>query len=126
MGRICLAVFALAAVALCVGTWVAEDGAVSPNSGILIDVRTAGEFAGGHLHKAINVPHTVIGDRIGALVTNKADRIVLYCRSGNRSGIALATLRAMGYTNVVNAGAYSKLRATEDEAGPANARNSDR
>lgn len=113
MGRSCLAVFALVAIALCGGTCAAEDGAVSPNSGILIDVRTAGEFADGHLHKAINIPHAVIGDRIGALVTNKADRIVLYCRSGNRSGIALATLRAMGYTNVVNAGAYSRLKAKE-------------
>jgi phage shock protein E len=35
--------------------------------------------------------------------------IHLYCRSGNRSGIAQQTLRAMGFNHAVNEGAYEAL-----------------
>jgi phage shock protein E len=126
MGWSCLAMSALVAVAVCARTGAEEDRTVVRDGGILIDVRTAREFKDGHLDKAINIPHTEMGEKIAALVTNKGDRIVLYCRSGNRSGIAEGTLRAMGYTNVVNAGAYARLKEKEDKAGPANALNQDR
>lgn len=126
MAKSCLAMSALAAVTLCVRAGAVEDGAAARDGGILIDVRTAREFKDGRLDKAINIPHTEIGEKIGAFVTNKGDRIVLYCRSGNRSGIAEGTLRTMGYTNVVNAGAYARLKEKEDKAGPANVLNQDR
>ena len=82
-----------------------------PGSGVgrvggryLIDVRTAGEYAGGHVEGAILIPYDEIGARIAGVVTDKSAPIALYCRSGRRSGLALATLSALGYTRVENLG----------------------
>ena len=80
----------------------------------VIDVRTEGEFQTGHLNNAINIPHTEIKDKIAEQVKDRDDAIVVYCRSGRRSGIAKKLLDEMGYTNVTNAGAYNKLQKKED------------
>lgn len=81
---------------------------------LLIDVRTPEEFAGGHLPDAINIPHGDIVAGVKALQADTTANIVLYCRSGNRSGIAEGSLREAGYSNVVNAGAYSELQPVWD------------
>lgn len=78
---------------------------------ILIDVRTDMEFSAGHLPDALNIPHTKILPGVTQLGLAKEQAIVLYCRSGNRSGQATATLLNAGYTNVTNAGAYDSLLA---------------
>lgn len=126
MGKSCLAMSVLAAISLSARSGATEEAPAVRDGGVLIDVRTAREFKGGHLDKAINIPHGEIGDKIGSVVTNKGEKIVLYCSSGNRSGIAEGTLRAMGYTNVVNAGAYSRMKEKEAKAGPATAPDRDR
>jgi rhodanese-related sulfurtransferase len=73
---------------------------------ILVDVRTPEEYASGHIPGAINIPHDVIGSQ---LPTQDRDAlIILYCRSGNRSGIAKKTLEAAGFKKVVNFGAVSR------------------
>ncbi len=77
---------------------------------LIIDVRTPGEFASGHIRDAINIPYDVIGSRIAEYATRKDQEIVLYCRSGRRSGVALETLNKMGYTRAVNAGGFAELR----------------
>lgn len=79
-------------------------------AGFWIDVRTEAEFAAGHLEGAVNIPHDRIGTVIGGVVADKDQVIRLYCRSGRRSGIALKKLKKLGYTNVINEGAYEKLR----------------
>lgn len=71
-----------------------------------IDVRTQGEFNGGHVSSAHNIPHSDIAKRIHELSADKSQEILLYCRSGNRAGVALRTLTSMGYTNVKNVGGY--------------------
>jgi phage shock protein E len=78
---------------------------------LLIDVRTAGEFNGGHLDGALLIPYDEIADKIGEHAKKKTDKIVLYCRSGHRAGIAKKTLAKMGYTDVINAGSYQALKA---------------
>ncbi len=77
---------------------------------IWLDVRSEGEFNSGHLDAAINVPHGEITDRISALVEDKDTPIYLYCRSGNRAGIAQKALEAEGYTNITNVGGLSDAR----------------
>jgi len=81
---------------------VREEGAV------LLDVRTAEEFAEGHVDGAVNIPHDEIGAReaeVDALQGGEKDRaIVVYCRSGRRSGIAKQTLIESGRTQVSNLG----------------------
>ncbi|WNF45190.1 rhodanese-like domain-containing protein [Pseudomonas sp. SG20056] len=81
----------------------------SPES-VLIDVRTADEFAAGALPGAEQIEHEQIASRISAIAPDKDTPIVLYCRSGRRSSIAEESLRAMGYSNLINAGGYDELK----------------
>jgi phage shock protein E len=70
--------------------------------GVIIDVRTTPEFEEGHLEGALNLPYDKIGETIQAAVPNRNSKIILYCRTGRRSGIALETLKALGYEDVTN------------------------
>jgi len=74
---------------------------------VWIDVRTAGEFNGGHLGAATNIPHGEVSERVPSLVEDKDTPLYIYCRSGNRAGIAKRALEAEGYTNVKNVGGLS-------------------
>ncbi len=74
----------------------------------LIDVRTAGEFRAGAIPTALNIPYDLIQDN---LPTEDRDaRIVVYCRSGNRSSVAKAKLEELGFRSVNNFGAVSNWR----------------
>ena len=77
---------------------------------LVIDVRTDREFKSGHIKGAINIPYDDIGARIGDVADDKNRRIVFYCRSGRRSGIAVKTLTGIGYYRVENAGGFEELR----------------
>jgi len=83
---------------------------------LVIDVRTAREFKAGHLANAINIPYTEIASKITAHVKNKTSPIVLYCHSGYRASVAKRTLAKNGYTAVVNAGSYGKLKASQERS----------
>ncbi|MBN7823219.1 rhodanese-like domain-containing protein [Bowmanella yangjiangensis] len=76
---------------------------------LLIDVRSAEEFADGALPGAINLEHDRIAERIASVAPDKDRPLVLYCRSGRRSSFAQDKLQALGYSRVVNAGAYDDL-----------------
>lgn len=73
----------------------------------LVDVRSAGEFAGGHLAGAVNIPVNELPRRM-AEVGAKDEQIVLYCASGARSGRAAGLLREAGYARVADLGAMSR------------------
>lgn len=89
-----------------------DDGAV------LIDVRSAEEFDGGHLDGAVNIPHTEIVAGVAARGLSPDTAIVVYCRSGNRSGMAEAALKEAGFTAVRNGGSLEALTAAQaDRAG---------
>lgn len=72
----------------------------------LIDVRTAEEFAAGHIPGAINVPVHRLEARLAEL-PDKDRPIVVYCRSGQRSGRARRMLQDKGYTAIHDLGAMS-------------------
>ncbi|MGE8496044.1 MAG: rhodanese-like domain-containing protein [Pseudomonas sp.] len=76
---------------------------------VLIDVRTPEEFAEGALAGATRVDPEAIVEQIATLAPDKDTPIVLYCRSGRRSGNAQDALAAQGYTQVINAGGYEEL-----------------
>jgi phage shock protein E len=78
---------------------------------LLIDTRTAEEFSGRHIDGAINIPYDEVTESIKSHAPEKSQPIVVYCRSGRRSGIAKSELEKAGYTNVVNAGGISRLEA---------------
>ncbi|HSQ59273.1 MAG TPA: rhodanese-like domain-containing protein [Acidobacteriota bacterium] len=80
---------------------------------LLVDVRTREEFDEGHLEGALLIPVDEIASRASELGDDKNRAIVLYCRSGNRSGRAKRALEELGYTNVMNAGGYESLRRVQ-------------
>ena len=84
----------------------------------VIDVRTPVEIAGGSLPDALTIVHTDIVAGVAALALPSDAPLVLYCRSGNRSGIATAALQAEGYTQVTNGGSYVQLSAALEQGIP--------
>ncbi|MBR5312231.1 MAG: rhodanese-like domain-containing protein [Clostridia bacterium] len=71
---------------------------------IILDVRRADEFAGGHIPGAINVANEDIGTAEIPELPDKDQLIMVYCRSGRRSKEASEKLAALGYTNIVEFG----------------------
>ena len=70
---------------------------------VLIDVRTPGEFAEGNITNALNidVQSSTFDSQIAQLDPTKT--YALYCRSGNRSGIAAEKMADAGFTSIYNA-----------------------
>jgi rhodanese-related sulfurtransferase len=72
----------------------------------LLDVRSPGEFAAGHLPGAVNIPVDALERRLAELGP-KDGTIVLYCASGARSAQAKRALVAKGFVSVHNLGPMS-------------------
>lgn len=79
----------------------------------VVDVRTPGEFASGHVKGSINVPLNEISSRVEEL--KKHSGLVLCCASGMRSGTATATLSGKGL-NCVNGGPWAKVQRIISES----------
>ena len=84
--------------------------ALIKNDVLVIDTRTAGEFAGGHIEGAINIPYDIIGNVIEKFETDPSKAIIVYCHSGARSAAAKKYLEHAGYTNVVNGGSLHHMQ----------------
>ena len=69
----------------------------------LIDVREEDEYAAGHIPASINIPLSKIESAQGE-ITDLDTPLFVYCRSGNRSGQAVAWLKQAGYSKVKNIG----------------------
>lgn len=84
-------------------TITASELAVRRDSGtapVVIDVRTAEEYAGGHIPGAVNIPFDQIADRISEV--QAPDGVALYCMVGPRARKGEAALLASGYTAVLH------------------------
>jgi phage shock protein E len=77
------------------------------NGAMLIDVRSAGEFASGNAPGTINIPLQELGSRLGEIP--KSIPVVLCCASGTRSGMAKLMLMKKGYKDVHNIGVWRNL-----------------
>ena len=64
---------------------------------VVLDVRTADEFAAGHVPGARNVSHELLASRIDELATARDKQVVVYCRSGRRTLLAEDVLRKAGF-----------------------------
>ncbi len=73
----------------------------------LVDVRTPGEFAAGHIAGAVNIPVQQLDTRMTELEP-KETAIVVYCRSGHRSGNASRLLKSAGFNAVHDLGSMSR------------------
>ncbi len=72
----------------------------------VVDVRSPGEFEGGHVKGSLNIPLHDIPERLEEFKNMK--NIVLCCASGNRSGQAASFLKRNGI-DCENAGSWSNL-----------------
>ena len=79
----------------------------------LVDVRTPGEFAGGSAKGALNIPLDQVTQRISEFENKK--HIVVFCRSGNRSGQAKSILEQKGFTNVTNGGTWDTVAQLQNQ-----------
>jgi rhodanese-related sulfurtransferase len=72
------------------------------DSNILLDVRTAEEFANGHIDGAINID-VMSNDFVEKIATlDKSLYYFVICRSGGRSGSACTSMSNLGFTNLTN------------------------
>jgi rhodanese-related sulfurtransferase len=69
-----------------------------------IDVRTPAEFLSSQLPSAVNIPLQELESSVATL--DKDLPVVVFCRSGNRSEVAMQFLQSLGYTEVYNMGSY--------------------
>lgn len=70
------------------------------NNNIIIDVREIGEYERGHIKGAINIPLSVLRERINEIPKDKP--VYLHCRTGQRSYNATLALQNMGFHNIIN------------------------
>ena len=90
------------------GGQAADLEAVIKKGAFLVDVREPGEFAEGSVEGAVNIP---LGRVAAALDKFKGKKnIVVFCRSGNRSGQAKLILEQNGVENVVNGGTVERVK----------------
>lgn len=84
------------------------EEARADGNGIVLDIRTPGEFDRGHAPGALNIDfyENDFAARLDRL--DKSETYFIYCNSGNRSGRSLATFRKLGFESVYDlAGGWS-------------------
>jgi len=90
----------------------ADFGAAIARGDTVLDVRSAAEWAHGHVDGGLHVPIGYLPDRLSEIPTDRP--IVVYCQTGGRSAIAASLLQRAGFKDVTNLrGGYAAL----EEAG---------
>lgn len=78
----------------------------------LVDVRTPREFAAGSVPGAINIPLDQVESRVSEFEGKK--EIVVFCRTGNRSGQAKRILESKGIKDITNGGSWQNVNNSKD------------
>lgn len=82
-------------------------GEVVKGGAFLVDVRSKEEFASGHVPGSVNIPVDRIQSELSRFKGKES--IVVFCRSGNRSGMAKSILESNGIRNVINGGTWTNV-----------------
>jgi rhodanese-related sulfurtransferase len=69
---------------------------------VVLDVRNANEFAGGHITDALNIPLADLESRLGELAKYKDKPLLVNCQGGVRSANACTILKNGGFTRIYN------------------------
>ena len=77
-----------------------QAGSKSPIPFVFLDVRTADEYADGHVDGSTLIPVQELEGRLSEVPKDK--RVYVYCRSGKRSAAAAKILVKAGFTNIEN------------------------
>ncbi len=78
----------------------------------LVDVRSPSEFAAGTVAGSVNIPLGQLESRLEKFRGKK--RIVVFCRTGGRSGQAKSILERNGITDVINGGSWQNVASALD------------
>ena len=78
------------------------------NGALLIDVRTKGEFAGGHIKDSKNIPLDELDRALPKL--DKEQTFILVCASGMRSARATSIMKQNGFTKCYNGGSWVNFK----------------
>lgn len=81
----------------------------------LLDVRTIGEYKGGHLRNATLIPVEELRQNLGMLKQDKNKQIIVYCKTGSRSVSASRILEENGFTPLNVKGGIIRLKAEKAE-----------
>src|SRR5512133_3161973 len=68
----------------------------------ILDVRTPAEYQEGRIPRAVLIPVYELADRVNELEAYKNKPLFVYCRSGNRSIVAIQILTKQGFTNLLH------------------------
>lgn len=79
----------------------------------LIDVRESWELGSGRVEGALNIPLGQVFARVEEL-RELSKPVVLFCVSGNRSGMAMEFLKAQGVKEVYNGGSWQQVAALRE------------
>lgn len=79
------------------------------NGAVILDVRSRGEYIGGHIKGATNISLDTLRNNLSKL-KDKNQPIITCCASGMRSASAKNILKATGYTKVYNGGGWKTLQ----------------
>jgi len=69
---------------------------------LVLDVREANEYSGGHIRNAVHVPLTALDKRLNEVEKYKDRPVLVYCRSGSRSYSACKKLKKAGFETLYN------------------------
>jgi rhodanese-related sulfurtransferase len=86
---------------------------IREKKGTLVDVRTRGEFIGGHVAGSFNIPIQELTTRLDELKVMKQP-LILYCASGGRSAQAAQYLKQLGY-ECLNAGSWMEVNFIQNQ-----------
>lgn len=75
----------------------------------ILDVRSTGEYAGGHINGSINIPVDQLANNLQKF-KDKSKPIITCCASGMRSASAKSILKSNGFTEVYNGGGWMSLQ----------------
>ncbi len=89
----------------------ADLGAVLSRGAIILDVRSVGEYAGGHIKGSVNIPLNELGMKLNSLKKDKP--VITCCASGMRSSSAKSLLETSGFKEVHNGGGWTNLKKFE-------------
>lgn len=75
-----------------------------------VDVRSSMEYSTGHLHGAVNIPLDQLPARTNEIEGLGNIPVIFYCRSGNRSGMAVSMLQQQGIKDIYNGGSLEEVQ----------------
>jgi rhodanese-related sulfurtransferase len=75
---------------------------------VIVDVRTKGEYQGGHIKGSINIPLQSLQTGMAKLKKDKP--VITCCASGARSASAKSVLQSNGFAEVYNGGGWMSLK----------------